>query len=198
VAQWRDQAPEGFVFAVKANRFLTHIKRLRAVEGPLERMMEVFAVLRDRLGPVLFQFPESFHRNPETLGRLRTLFGLLPPKPPFVMEFRHASWFVEEVFETMRDYEVGLCIASDPARPAVFEVTGRVVYARFHGPKDRRYRGNYSEDELRVWAGRLTDLARGRPAYVYFNNDANAHAVRNALRLRELMGAARSRAHPPG
>ncbi len=197
-ARWRDQVPEGFVFAVKANRFLTHIKRLRAVEEPLERMLEVFSVLRDRLGPVLFQFPESFQRNAETVGRLRTLCRLVPPRPPSILEFRHQSWFVEEVYGMMREYRVGLCIVSDPARPTALEVTGPLVYARFHGPKDRRYRGRYSERELRSWAGQLAALANARPAYVYFNNDANAHAVRNAQRLRELMGTARATAGPPG
>jgi uncharacterized protein YecE (DUF72 family) len=188
VAQWRGQAPEGFVFAVKANRFLTHITRLRAVEDPLERMMEVFTILRDRLGPVLFQFPESFRRTGENEQRLRTLFGLLPAKPPFVMEFRHASWFIEEIYEVMRDHEVALCMVGDPKRPTDAVVTGRIVYVRFHRPKDGRSRGNFREEELREWADRIRGLARSKTAYLYFNNDANADAVRNALRLRELLG----------
>lgn len=189
VAQWRRDAPERFVFAVKMSRFLTHVKRLHDPEEPVERFMEVVFVLREHLGPVLVQMPESFHRNDVNMERLHKFFQILPPKPPFVMEFRHASWFREGVYALMEDYQVSLCIVSDPKRPTDFRVTGKIVYVRFHGPKQKRYRGNYPESELREWARRMETLADGRKSYIYFNNDWNAYAVKNALRLKELLDA---------
>lgn len=186
VAQWRREAPDGFIFAVKMSRFLTHVKRLNNTEEPLERFMEVTSVLRDHLGPVLVQMPESFHRNEVNMERLQTFFRVLPAKPPFVMEFRHASWFREDVYALMEDYHVSLCVVSDPKRPTDFWVTGKIVYVRFHGPKLKRYRGNYPENELKEWAESIEALADGRTSYIYFNNDWYAYAVKNALRLREL------------
>ena len=158
VVRWREQAPESFVYAVKASRFLWHIKR------------------------------ESFHLTGENFTRLRVFFRSLPPRPLFVTEFRHASWFTEEVYALMRDYGVGLCIVSDPERPTDFQVTGDCVYVRFHGSGDQRYRGNYQEAELVAWARQIAALAARRTAYIYFNNDFNAHAIRNAQRFRELLG----------
>ncbi len=188
VVRWREQAPEGFVYAVKASRFLSHIKRLKGVSAPLRQLLETVGLLRDRLGPILVQLPESFHLTGENFARLRVFFRSLPPRPPFVMEFRHASWFTEEVYTLMRDYGVGLCIVSDPQRPTDFQVTGDCVYVRFHGSGDERYRGNYQEAELVAWARQIATLAARRTAYIYFNNDFNAYAIRNAQRLRELLG----------
>jgi len=188
VVRWREQAPESFVYAVKASRFLSHIKRLKGVSAPLRQLLETVGLLRDRLGPILVQLPESFHLTGENFTRLRVFFRSLPPRPPFVMEFRHASWFTEEVYALMRDYGVGLCIVSDPERPTDFQVTGDCVYVRFHGSGDQRYRGNYQEAELVAWARQIATLAARRTAYIYFNNDFNAYAIRNAQRLRELLG----------
>ena len=188
VVRWREHAPDGFVYAVKASRFLTHVKRLNNVEVALERFMDVVTLLRDHLGPILCQFPETFHRTDVNERRLRTFFGMLPPKPPFVMEFRHESWFTDDVYSLMADYDVGLCIVSDPKRPTHVQVTSNVVYVRFHGPRQKRYRGSYPEVQLREWADRIADLARGKDAYIYFNNDWKGHAIRNAMRLRELLG----------
>mgnify|MGYP001585170120 CR=1 FL=1 len=188
VVRWRAQAPEGFIYAVKASRFLSHIKRLKGVAAPLQQFLETVGLLRDRLGPILVQLPVSFHLTGESFTRLRVFFRSLPPQPPFVMEFRHASWFTEEVYTLMRDYGVGLCIVSDPERPTDFQVTGDCVYVRFHGSGDQRYRGNYQAAELVAWARQIAPLAARRTAYIYFNNDFNAYAIRNAQRLRELLG----------
>ena len=188
VVRWREQAPEGFVYAVKASRFLSHIKRLKGVAAPLQRFRESVGLLQDRLAPILVQLPESFHLTGENFSRLRVFFRSLPPQPPFVMEFRHASWFAEEVYGLMRDYGVGLCIVSDPERPTDFQVTGDCVYVRFHGSGDQRYRGKYNDAELVAWARQIAALVTRRTAYIYFNNDFNAHAIRNAQRFRELLG----------
>jgi uncharacterized protein YecE (DUF72 family) len=190
VQQWQAQAPEGFLYAVKASRFLTHVKRLKDVAGPLDRFLERARLLREHLGPVLVQLPASFHRTPENLRRLRAFFDLLPPRLTVVMEYRHASLFHEEVYALMRASRVGLVVVSDPERPTAFVATAPVVYVRFHGPTGARYRGNYPRHQLRTWAARIRVLAEGRTAFVYFNNDWNAYAVRNALALRELLEAA--------
>lgn len=187
VVRWREQAPEGFVYAVKASRFLSHIKRLKDVSAPLQQFLEVVGLLRDRLGPILVQLPESFHLTGENFTRLRVFFRALHPQPPVVLEFRHASWFTEEVYALMREYAVELCIVSDPERPSDFQVTGPGVYVRFHGSGDQRYRGNYREHQLAAWARQIVALSAGRTAYIYFNNDFNAYAIRNAARLRVLL-----------
>jgi uncharacterized protein YecE (DUF72 family) len=194
VGRWREQAPEGFVYAVKASRFLTHIKRLKDVGAPLEQFLDIVGLLRERLGPVLAQLPESFHLTGENFTRLRVFCRQLPPRPPFALEFRHASWFTEDVYAVLQDHGVGLCIVSDPERPTDFRVTSGCVYVRFHGSGDQRYQGKYTEAELGAWARQIAALAAGRDAYLYFNNDYNAYAVRDARRLRELLGVA----PPPG
>jgi uncharacterized protein YecE (DUF72 family) len=187
VMRWRQQAPQGFVYAVKINRFITHIKRLKDTGAPLRRFLQIIRPLERHLGPVLVQLPASFSRTAENLARLRAFFRLLPSWPRWVVEFRHRSWFVPEVYALMEEHRVALCVVSDPSRPSEDRRTSDFLYVRFHGPSGTRYHGNYPERELRAWAGRIAALAEGRPAYVYFNNDYNAYAVRNALRLRELL-----------
>jgi len=188
VERWRAQSPAGFLYAVKASRYLTHIKRLKDIRPPLAQFLEIAGRLGDRLGPILVQLPESFACTAEHLGRLRAFCRALPPQPPFVLEFRHATWFSDEVYAVLREHGVNLCITSDPERPTDFQVTGAIVYVRFHGAGMPRYQGAYSDAELRAWARQIAALAAGRTACIYFNNDYNAQAVSDALRLRELLG----------
>jgi len=183
---WREQAPAGFVYTVKASRYITHLKKLKDAAEPLARFLERARHLGGHLGPVLYQLPPNWNRNLERLG---AFLELLPADLLHVFEFRHPSWFAEETFALLEQHGVGFAITDLPGLDGPVRATGRLAYLRFHGP-ERPYEGSYSDEELRQWAGRIGRFLRsGQPTYVYFNNDAHGYAPRNALRLRELMAA---------
>jgi uncharacterized protein YecE (DUF72 family) len=184
VARWVEQTPDEFCFAVKMSRYITHIKRLTDLEGGLERFYERIEPLArsPKLGPVLWQLPERFKRDLERLaGALDQL-----PEGMHAFEFRHPSWFDDgEALDLLRWHGVALAIGDHPERPwQPWVTTTDWSFVRFHYGKRGR-RGNYSETELREYAPRVAGLAeRG---YVYFNNDWEGFAVKNALRLRALL-----------
>ena len=190
VATWVKQTPPDFVFAAKASRYLTHMKRLRGIEDGIGRFYAGIAPLVEsgKLGPVLWQLPE---REELDLDRLAGALDVLPDGM-HCFEFRHPSWFVEPVFELLRWHHVALAIGDHPARPwQPWMLTTGWGFVRFHyGHRGRR--GNYSESELAELAARLTGLAEEGDLYVYFNNDWEAFAVRNAQRLRELVSGVRA------
>jgi uncharacterized protein YecE (DUF72 family) len=185
VARWVEQTPPGFVFAVKASRYLTHVKRLTDLGPGLERFYERIEPLLDaaKLGPVLWQLPERFHRNDE---RLAAALEQLPAGR-HCFEFRHESWFVEEVYSLLRARGAALVIGDHPRRPfQAHELTSDWTLVRFH--HGRRGRGgNYSEAELEGWAQRIEGWRRGADVYAYFNNDWEGYAVRNGLWLRRRL-----------
>jgi uncharacterized protein YecE (DUF72 family) len=185
VARWLRQTPERFIFAVKASRYLTHVKRLADVQEGLARFYERIEPLveAERLGPVLWQLPETFHRDEERLaGALAAL-----PAGRHAFEFRHASWFVPEVYALLREHDAALVIGDHPDRRfQSHEATTDWRYVRFHrGSRGRR--GNYSESELEEWAKRLHSWRAQAELFVYFNNDWEEFAPRNAARLRRQL-----------
>jgi uncharacterized protein YecE (DUF72 family) len=187
VAGWVEQTPDDFVFSVKGSRYLTHIKRLRDLGPGLDRFYERLEPLvrSPKLGPVLWQLPESFHRDDE---RLAAALERLPPGA-HCFEFRHPSWFVEDVYRFLREAGAALVIGDAPQRPFQEHVlTTDWTYVRFHyGSRGRR--GNYSETELREWAARIRRWRAD--AWVYFNNDWEAFAVKNASMLQHLLAVSR-------
>jgi uncharacterized protein YecE (DUF72 family) len=180
---WREQAPAGFLYAIKASRFLTHMKKLNEPEEPIERILGRARRLGPVLGPILYQLPRGWKCNVE---RLAAFFAALPTDLTHVMEFRRADWLCDEVFELMRKHRIGLCIHDlIDLHPRV--VTAEFTYVRFHGVGSK-YGGSYSLAKLRAWARWMAaQSAEGRNVFAYFNNDAEAHAIRNALTLRELL-----------
>jgi uncharacterized protein YecE (DUF72 family) len=188
VAGWVAQTPPGFLFSVKASRYLTHVKRLVGIEGGIERFYEPLEplVTVGRLGPVLWQLPESFHRDDE---RLRGWLGALPAGL-HTIEFRHQSWFVPEVMEALRARGVALTIGDHPSRPFQSdEATADWRYVRFHhGSRGRG--GNYSATEIAEWARRIDGWRRRESVYAYFNNDWRGYAPANARALLERLGSA--------
>jgi uncharacterized protein YecE (DUF72 family) len=183
VAGWAARTPRTFLFAVKASRYLTHVKRLRDLPAGLARLEERIAPLReaDKLGPVLWQLPASFRRDDvrlaETLARL--------PDGRHAFEFRHPSWFDDDVYALLREHRAALVVADRDGLPeAPWVDTAGWWYVRLHHGRAGR-RGNYSPAELERWAERL----RGRSgvAYVYFNNDWEGFAPQNAATLRSLV-----------
>jgi uncharacterized protein YecE (DUF72 family) len=178
-----------FCFAVKASRFLTHLKRLKAPSPPLDRLLRRLRPLGPTLGPLLFQLPQQFHANLprlarflRALGRQRLVDGLRA-----TLEVRHDSWLVPETFDLLRKANVALCFHDARSQPVTEPLTADFVYVRRHGTADR-YRGAYTDPMLRADAARIRDwLEDGLDVYVYFNNDGGGAAVRNALRLREML-----------
>jgi uncharacterized protein YecE (DUF72 family) len=185
VARWRELSPPGFLFAWKASRFITHMKRLRDVEASLERVYAPMLALGDRLGPALFQLPPQMSCD---LPRLTDFLALLPPDKRHVVEFRHPSWYAEPVFEALAARDVALCVSDHHHAPAPWVATASFVYVRGHGPGGR-YHGAYSDAELDRWASRLQAWrAEGRDAFAYFDNDIGCAAPVDAQRLKARLG----------
>ena len=184
--RWREQAPEGFAYAVKANRHLTHVKRLKEAAESLERFLSRARRLGDKLGPILWQLPPRWRANP---ARLETLAALLPADLTHAFEFRDPSWFVQPVREILERLDLTFCIFDMPDLPCPVWVTSQVVYLRFHG-SGVVYGGRYGRERLQPWADRIRRwLAEGRTVYAYFNNDAFGHAVEDAQAQRDLLVA---------
>lgn len=180
---WRARAPSGFVFAVKASRFLTHMKKLKDPEAPLELFFSRARELGRALGPVLYQLPP---RWPVNLDRLTTFLQALPRRRRHVLEFREPSWYRDDVFALMEKHGVALCLHDMHGSASGQLDVGPFVYVRFHGTE--RYSGSYSDDQLRRWADWLAArIGAGKQIYAYFNNDVGGHAPRDAVRLREML-----------
>jgi uncharacterized protein YecE (DUF72 family) len=184
---WRRQSPTGFLYAVKASRYLTHLKKLKNPEAPLARFFEHASSLGQSFGPVLYQLPPKWHAN---LARFEHFLRSLPTGPTHVVEFRDQSWLMEEVFHMMEQYGVAHCIHDMHPLQVPCRVTARTVYIRFHG--DMEHGGDYSPAALATWAERIEDWrTRGHDVFVYFNNDIFGYAVKNALALKRMLGAER-------
>lgn len=195
-AAWRDRAPDGFLFGIKASRFLTHLKRLKEPEEPVARLFEHARELGEHFGPILYQLPGSFHLDHD---RLAAFLALLPrtlgeaggtPKAHVLrhaIEFRHPSWYVDETYALLEEHDVAMCL-HDKAGSAITEpFVGPFDYIRFHGPGGR-YFGRYELPRLETWAARIREqFCRGRHVFAYFNNDPEGMAIVNARELKLLL-----------
>jgi uncharacterized protein YecE (DUF72 family) len=185
VAGWVEQTPKSFLFTVKASRYLTHIKRLTDMESGVARFYERIEPLvqSGKLGPVLWQLPGNFRRNDE---RLASALEHLP-QGRHCFEFRHESWFEDDVYALLRQRGVALVIGDNPKRPfQTHELTADWTFIRFHyGHRGRN--GNYSERELEEWRRRIAAWRSRVDVYAYFNNDWEGYAVKNAVWLRSRL-----------
>ncbi|HEY6672947.1 MAG TPA: DUF72 domain-containing protein [Solirubrobacterales bacterium] len=187
VEGWADHSSPEFTFAIKVSRYMTHIKRLTMVETGLKRFYEPLEPLTrsGKLGPLLWQFPENFHRDEERLA------GALAALPPgrHAFEFRHQSWFTDDVYALLRDHGAALVVGDESSRwvstPHVR--TADWTYIRFHHGSRGRH-GNYSASEIERWAGRISQWRRDTEVYAYFNNDWEGYAIRNAKLLKKQLG----------
>ncbi len=181
---WHDSSPANFTFAVKVSRFITHIKRLRNSEEAVDNFISRAKILAEKLGPLLYQLPPNMHRNDEIL---ESFLSTLPQGMKHVFEFRHQSWLEDKVFEILHKHNIGFCVFDMPSVSCPLVATADFAYIRFHGSTGL-YFSCYSDEELADWAKRLANLARNLEAiYIYFNNDAEAFAVRNAITLRRYL-----------
>lgn len=181
---WAATVPEGFVFAVKGSRYVTHIKRLAVEQESVDRVVDSAQGLDDRLGPILFQLQSNFHVD---VPRLDAFLARLPADVRFTLEFRHDSWFAAPVFKLLERRRVALCVADSPNLPQSLQITSDFTYVRFHhGPHGI----GYGARTLERWADRIDNWRRqDLDVYAYFNNDADAWAIRNARGLKSLLAA---------
>ncbi len=181
--RWRARAPAGFVFAVKASRYLTHVRRLRDPAEALERLFARARLLGDTLGPVLYQLPPRWRID---LDRLAAFLDAVPRDALQAIEFRDPSWYDDATFALLERSGVALCLHDLGEAASPRRAVGPFLYVRFHGSVTQG--GGYTDAALRDWAAWLSAQAReGRAVYAYFNNDVGGHAPRNAATLRRLL-----------
>ena len=190
---WYSQTPDDFIFAVKASKFITHIKRLKGVKEAWKRFLENTLNLKEKLGPILFQFPSSFQATSENVKRLENFLKIIRGNSSsnsrrlanlrFAFEFRHESWCEEKIYKLFKKYNAGWVIADSPRYPRADVVTADFAYIRMHGSKimfASKYTKKEISDlakEIKKWLGQDLDV------FVYFNNDLQGYAIENAKEL---------------
>ncbi|OBA57987.1 sensor histidine kinase [Mycobacterium sp. 1100029.7] len=186
---WRERLPPGFTMTIKAHRGLTHYRRLSSPEPWIERFERCWQLLGDRHGVLLVQVHPELQRDESSMARLEVFLARLPAAIRVAVELRHPSWDDPAVYETLHRHRAAYVVMSGAGLACIPKATTDFVYIRMHGPDSEAiYAGSYSDDQLRVWADRIAEWDRaGKDVWMYFNNDLGGHAVRNALRLRELV-----------
>lgn len=181
---WHQTVPPEFCFAVKASRFITHIKRLKDSEEPLNTITRRAKSLVNNLGPLLYQLPPGMHRHD---SRLETFLQLLDKNLRHVFEFRHSSWMDKAIYNLLEKHDAGFCIYDMPGFTSPIVSTTDFAYIRFHG-HDGLYAGCYSDMELADWSDKLQkQFSELKRLYIYFNNDIGGFAIKNALTLRKYI-----------
>jgi uncharacterized protein YecE (DUF72 family) len=181
---WRTSTPEGFCFAAKGSRFLTHMKKLKDPEAGVAKFFERVDRLEGKLGPVVFQLPPWWEVNME---RLQGFLEALPPERQYAFELRNSTWHTTEIYRLLRRHNAAFCIFEIAGFHSGFEITAEFTYVRLHGPGGA-YQGSYPAETLRNWADRIRAWRRDLSAvYLYFDNDQGAYAVDNARELKRLL-----------
>lgn len=177
-------APKGFIFAVKASRFITHVKRLTDPKAPLKRFFTAIEGLKKHLGPILFQLPPNWKVNSE---RLEAFLKSLPKGHRYTFEFRDESWLREDIYALLRKHNAAFCIYELDHFLTPSLITADFLYVRLHGPGSA-YSGNYSKAALKKWASLFQKEAKkGKDIYCYFDNDQAGYAPKNALELMKIL-----------
>lgn len=183
-SKWYDSSPPDFTFAVKVSRFITHIKRLKNCDDEVNNFMSRVAILKEKLGPILYQLPPGLRRDDD---RLISFLSILPPGLKHVIEFRHQSWLTEDVFDILRRHQAGFCVFDMPSLTSPLVATADFAYIRFHG-SDSLYSSCYTDEEMADWAKKIAQLAENlESVYIYFNNDIAGYALQNAETIRNYL-----------
>jgi uncharacterized protein YecE (DUF72 family) len=184
LGKWRDAVPQGFVFAVKGSRFITHMKKLKDPASSLAPFLERVAVLGEKLGPILFQLPPRWRFNGT---RLADFLAALPGAYRYTLELRDQSWINDDALNLLARHGAAFCIYELAGYLSPLEVTADFVYIRLHGPGGP-YQGQYDHETLAGWAGAMAAWSReGREVFCYFDNDEAGYAAQDALRLLDLL-----------
>jgi uncharacterized protein YecE (DUF72 family) len=183
LTSWRNSVPSGFIFTVKASRYITHMKKLKDPSEPLHTLLETVEVLGDKLGPILFQLPPRWQFNPQ---RFDNFLDSLPANHRYAFEFRDPRWFNTSAYEMMSKHRAAFCIYELAGLLSPKEVTADFIYIRLHGPGEA-YQGEYDTDALAGWAGAFYTWAKqGKEIFCYFDNDEAGYAAQDALRLQKM------------
>ena len=186
---WREKAPRDFRYAVKANRFITHMKKLAGCDEEIDRFIELARRLEHTLGPILYQLPPSLHKD---LARLEALLKRLPSDLEHVVEFRHNSWYEQDVLGLLDKYGAGFVAHDLKGLKSPRWASGRTAYIRFHGAGGK-YWGRYSDEALLEWTDWIAEQSRRcRTCWCYFNNDIHGHAIEDARTLKSMVGQIRT------
>jgi uncharacterized protein YecE (DUF72 family) len=182
--QWRNTVPSGFIFAVKASRFITHMKKLKDPETALATFMERISGLGEKLGPILFQLPPYWRLN---LERLEVFLAALPNGYRYAFEFRDPTWFHPAVYQALAEHEAAFCLYELAGLRSPIELTADFTYLRLHGPGDA-YSGCYPTETLKQWADAFLNWAKAsKEVYCYLDNDELGYAAQNAAELKNLV-----------
>ncbi|MFL9846047.1 DUF72 domain-containing protein [Flavobacterium rhizosphaerae] len=182
--KWYHDVPDHFIYAIKASRYITHIKKLHDTADSLHKFLEHAAGLKDKLGVVLFQLPPRWGVN---AGRLESFIKNIPKKIRCTFEFRDHSWYTEEVYTLLQKYNCAFCIYELGGHLSPVKVTADFVYIRLHGPGNK-YQGNYSHESLKEWAQKCKNWAAdGKDVYLYFDNDEKGYAAFNAKTIQQMV-----------
>jgi uncharacterized protein YecE (DUF72 family) len=183
--QWRGRVPRDFIFSLKANRYITHMKKLKDPGLTLPPMMEALPALRPKMGPVLFQLPPGWRFDPE---RFFDFLEALPSGYRYAFELRDASWLDHRAYEALNEVGAAFCIYEFGGRKSPREITADFVYIRLHGPGATPYTGGYHTKTLAGWAGAISAWSeQGREVFCYFDNDEAGHAALDAKRLQGML-----------
>ncbi|MBD3420611.1 MAG: DUF72 domain-containing protein [Chitinivibrionales bacterium] len=179
---WRDTVPDGFTFAVKASRYITHVKKLKDPHDPLTKLQKRLEALGDKLGPILFQLPPGWKFNRD---RLESFCKALSGDFTYAFEFRSETWFDDEALAVLEAYNMSFCVYELAGQVSPLIDTGPIGYLRLHGPGDK-YEGSYDKKQLDKWARLLRSWhEKGKTVYCYFDNDQHGFAAGNARRMLE-------------
>ena len=182
--RWKKAVPPGFVFAVKASRYITHMKKLKNPEESVSVFLERISILGEKLGPILFQLPPKWNFDPR---RLEAFLEVLNPCYRYAFEFRNSSWFDVRAYDALGKHGATFCIYDFAGLLSPKKVTSGLIYIRLHGPSGP-YRGQYETDELAGWAEDLLSWSKEeKQIYCYFDNDQAGYAAQDALRLKAMI-----------
>jgi uncharacterized protein YecE (DUF72 family) len=190
VNNWVAKVPEGFKFCVKVSKYLTHIKKLKEPEEPLERFFGIFGPVKERLGPVLIQLPASLQFDAPVAEHFFSLLSTEYSQYDFVLEVRHKTWMEQEVIDLMTAHKIGFVISqSGVGFPYAEHITSKNIYVRFHGP-EQLYASSYTDDMLAEYAAKFKVwIKKGYTVWAYFNNTMYEHGVNNAMTLKQLVSS---------
>ena len=182
---WAEITPPHFMFSCKANRYITHYKKLEDTTETVEKLLNAFSNFEEKLGPILFQFPPYW---PIDIPRLNTFIEQLPKRYLYTFEFRHKSWFCEELYELLDKYNLSLCFYNHKIYRSPEIITSQFIYVRMHGPNEEAYQGSYEDSILLEYAQKFINWRKeGKAIYCYFDNDEKANAPKDAQRLRTIL-----------